>query len=150
MRSHRTIVNLISAEPSSNPWPKRRRYRGTKKLGISYEKLVAKETKGVHNQWFRFIDANGQGYCCPDVLLDLPEGLFVLECKLSDRDEAKTQLTDLYLPVVSLVYGKTAHGIVVTKHVTAYSTNICESLSSAMSKAEGSVPTLHWLGRGPL
>lgn len=148
MRFHRKIVNLISAERADNPWPKARRPRGAKGEGLRYEKLVAKATGGLHNQWFRFVDENGSGYCCPDVIIDRPSGLFVLECKLSDREEAKSQLTDLYLPVVSYVYGREARGIVVTKVLKRQSRFIVTSLNEAM-EANG-LPILHWLGRGPL
>jgi hypothetical protein len=148
MRSHRSIVNLISAERCESPWPKARRPRGAKGAGLRYEKLVAKASKGLHNQWFRFIDANGEGYCCPDIIIDHATGLFVLECKLSDREEAKSQLTDLYIPVISHVYARPARGIVVTKVLKRQSSGIVTSLCEAFQSND--IPVLHWLGRGPL
>lgn len=146
--SHRSIIGLISAEPAKSPWIKTKRPRGVKGLGIKYERDVAKAVGGIHNPWFRFVDTVGPGYCCPDIVLDIPEGLFVLECKLSDKELAKSQLTELYIPVLSYVYQRPVRGIVVTKHVTAQSTNICESLREAI--AAEPIPTLHWLGRGPI
>jgi hypothetical protein len=148
MRNHRVLSNLISAECCDSPWPKARRPRGAKGAGLRYEKLVAKASGGIHNQWFYFVDANGSGYCCPDVILNLPHGLFVLECKLSDRTEAKTQLTELYLPIVSYVYGREARGIVVTKILKNHSSSIVTSLREAFTADP--IPLLHWLGRGPL
>jgi hypothetical protein len=149
-KDHRIIRGLLSAERSKNPWPTQGRFRGAKAEGIRYEKLVAKATNGLHNQWFKFFDENGQGFCCPDVILDLPEGLFVLECKLTDTEYAKSQLLGLYLPIVSHVFGQPACGIVVTKHVGRKSYGITDSLADAITLAAKTIPTLHWLGRGPL
>ena len=106
----------------------------------------------IHNQWFWFIDRNGAGHCCTDVILDLGHRLVVLECKLTDVDEARSQLEHLYKPVLAMAYGKPVAGVVVTRHLTRLTelSTVVDSLASALKAPLGALPTLHWLGRGPI
>ena len=114
---------------------------------------VATRTNRQHGIWFSFVDANGLGYCQPDVLLGLDGQVVVLECKLTEVDEARKQLAYLYLPVVAKALGKPTKGIVVVRHLTRESnpSNVCTSLGEALKRATSEYyPTLHWIGRGPI
>jgi len=152
--SHRIIEGLREATPCPRPAHiPHSRPRGVKAVGLRYERAVAKAIPGaIHNQWFSFVDKNGHGHCCPDIILDLGRGIVVLECKLTDVDEARSQLEWLYKPVLARAYNKPVRGIVVTRHLTRLTnvTNVVDSLGAALLAPFGSLPTLHWLGRGPL
>ena len=133
--------------------PQSRARKGSKGYGLRYERQVAERTGGVHGQWFSFRDLNGAGYCQPDVLLALDGQIVVLECKLTDVDEARLQLAKLYLPVVALALSKPVRGIVVVRHLTRESDTslVVTSMGEALRHAtERYFPTLHWIGRGPL
>lgn len=150
----RRIVGLEWAHECDRPRciPKSRP-RGTKGLGLRYERLVGKALHGMPGlrlgQWFKFCDANGGGWCQPDVLIIHPAVVFVLECKLTDVPLADMQLSGLYVPILSHVYKRPVHSIVVTKHLTRTSDlgRVCDSLASAIGRP---APVLHWLGHGPL
>jgi hypothetical protein len=152
---HRRVVGLVFAEQCPRPKsiPVNSKPRGVKAKGLSFERAAAKALPGAkHGLWFMYTDANGRGYCSPDLLLETPKAVFVFECKLSNVDEARSQLSELYLPVVGLALAKPAFGIVLVKAVTREKSVslITDSVSKACLLAQSCIPTLHWLGRGPL
>jgi hypothetical protein len=137
--------------------PKRRvHYRNLKAVGLRFEKAVCAAVKSlrmgatVHGQWFEYFDANGHGYCQTDVLVLRRDDALVLECKLTEVEEAEAQLEDLYVPIVRRVYRLPVVGIVVVRHLTRLTNaaRVCDSLEAAI-KAEP-WPILHWIGRGPI
>lgn len=133
--------------------PASRARKGSKAYGLKFERAVAERTGGRHGQWFSFVDANGPGYCQTDVLLGLDGQVVVLECKLTEVEEARRQLMHLYLPVVGRALHRRTVGIVVVRHLTKESNvaNVVTSLGAALKVAsESFAPTLHWIGRGPI
>lgn len=122
-------------------------------MGLQYERKLAKAIPGsTHGQWFEFWDDNGRGWCQPDLLFRTLDGIFILECKLTDVAGAQAQLDRLYRPVVAQAYDTrlgSVYGIVVTRHLTQ-NTNprrVVATLSAAVELAlSGTTPILHWLG----
>jgi hypothetical protein len=152
MRCRQTI-ELSEAEKCQGPRGLRGARTAAQKWGLRYEKLVAKRTEGLHGQWWKFRDLNGEGYCQTDIVLTLDGRAYVLEVKLTDVDEAYDQLRGLYLPVVSMALAKPTFGIVVVRHLTprALTKPIYTSLGAAMLDATPrEFPLVHWIGRGPL
>lgn len=156
-RGHRRISGLLWAKPCERPkCIPRSRPRGVKGLGLSYERALAKAlgAKAHHGPWFEFQDANGHGWCQPDFLLEIAGGLLILEVKLSLRLEAQAQIEELYQPVVELALARRAKGVLVTKYLKPETPmdRVVETLSAAQVAllAQGSMPILHWIGRGPL
>jgi len=143
----RQVVGLVWAEWAASPWPASRP-RGAKGAGLRYERRVAKATKGDHGRWLRFCDANGTGYCSPDILLWKPPALIVLECKLTWTPEAEAQLTGLYCPILAHLYPEIPiRGVVVVRALTPDAPRPVHTLSEAL--ADGPAPkVLHWLGQG--
>jgi hypothetical protein len=140
----------LSERPPGLP---RTRPRGTKALGLRFERALARALPGAkHGQWFYFVDRNGPGYCQPDLYLDSGGYIVVFEAKLTDCAQAKGQILDLYAPVLAKALGKPVQGIIVVRHLTQVSdlTEVRPSLALARIAARTSVPILHWLGRGPL
>lgn len=151
---HRIIEGLEWAEPARNPYGKTPKTpRGAKGAGLRFERQVASGITGARTgRWFVFRDANGTGYCSPDIILATAQGLIVLECKLSDTPHAFSQIERLYKPVLQMVFRRPVAGIVVAKHLRAHTDTalVVEDLRSALKflrDRPGSVPILHWMGR---
>lgn len=118
----RKIVGLRWAEKASSPWVKSKARKGTKGEGQRFQKLIAKALpKAEHEPWFQFADANGTGYCSPDLLLWLsPHELLVLECKRTYwPGEPESQIKDLYFPVLRKIYPfARVRGVIVVKNLS--------------------------------
>lgn len=153
-RSKRKIEGLRWAKSCARPkCIPRSRPRGVRALGKRYEAAVAKQLKGqgVAGQWFEFEDDNGHGYCQVDFLLK--EEKAVLEVKLTEVEAARQELRDLYIPVLRYIYGPLVRGVVVARHLTRETDldRVCDSLPLALIVARTrGIPTLHWIGKGPL
>ena len=145
----RHVQGLRWAIRAECPWPKSRP-RGTKALGLAYERAAARALpRAEHNPWFKFEDRHGIGYCSPDLLFIRDKAALLLECKLTDWEEAWEQLQRLYIPVVGAALGVSAFPVVLVKHAPASGPTIVTTLAEALATAEHR-PVLHWIGRGPL
>lgn len=156
---HRVISGLLTAAPCSRPNSiPLARLRGTKRMGMKYERDFAKALKFKYagsvlsGQWFHFVDRNGSGYCQADIIVKLPTECIIFECKLTDCDKGRSQLSRLYLPVVERAFGLPAHGIVVTRHLSKETEMECvtDLLAVAVAGVGKAIPTLHWRERNPL
>lgn len=150
----RTVEGLRSAVAMpKGPFSAPKGKRGTKGLGLRYEKALAKALpKGfTHGQWFQFVDSHGRGWCQPDFFSLSANTTVLLECKLTNVLEAREQITHLYTPVLEKAFGLPVTGIVVVRHLSAEPelfrvvTTLREAFASSFR-----IPTLHWLGKGPL
>lgn len=155
--AHRVVANLIRAEaltrrPSCIPLVRAK--SGAKAAGLAFEKAAALALPWAkHNPWFMFRDRNGLGYCSPDLVFIASGLALVIECKLSDVPEARTQILQLYKPVLEMALGLPVRGLVLTKHINSNSTRVVDSWPNAMSLMQRDIlviPTLHWLGRSPI
>ncbi len=147
----RKLSGLIWAKHSPLP-PKayNSRPRGTKALGLRYEKKVAAAIPDAeHGKWFTFQDRNGYGWCQIDLLFSRRGQLYVVECKLSDYWAARSQIDWLYRPILEEVYQTKVKGIVVQKVLRGDAPKqlIHGSMVEAMQAHNGQVPPIvHWLG----
>lgn len=133
----------------------RARPRGTKALGLSYERKLARVLPSgvLHGQWFIYRADGRVGYCQPDFLLRGRSELAVLEAKLADVEGAFEQLDALYVPVLQACYGKRVLRIVVARSLARMPSRaeVCEGLVEAISCARrGGAPVLHWIGSGKI
>lgn len=100
--------------------------------------------------WFAFADGAGHGHCSPDLVLQSPWGVVVLEAKLTDCPEAYTQISQLYRPILEAAFNQPVLGVVVCKNIRKKPVLLCETLAEALRYARlGHTPTLHWLGKVP-
>ena len=161
MSRHRVVCNVLWAKecerPRCIPTP-RRKPRGSKGFGLSYESRFAENVQrslpgARHGQWYEY-SADGQtGYCQPDVVVPLAGAVLVLECKLKNVEQAEGQLVQLYLPLLRAAYAKPVWGIIVARSLSALPKGslVARNLLEALQMAKGDVvPVLHWLGRGPI
>lgn len=156
---HRVIAGLLSASPCPRPsnLPVAR-LRGTKRMGIKYERDFAKAIKmayptaTISGQWFRFVDNNGSGYCQPDILVKLPTECLIFECKLTDCEKGRSQLSRLYRPVVERCWGLPTRCMVVTRHLSGETKLelVTDQLREALAFNREAIPTLHWREKNPL
>ncbi len=156
---HRVITGLLMATPCERPKTiPIARLRGTKRLGLKYEADFAKALKQrfpsavLSGQWFHFVDSNGSGYCQTDLLVKLADECIIFECKLTDTERGRSQLSRLYFPVVGKCYGLPTRGVVVTRHLSRETELelVTDQLATALSSPRSVIPTLHWRERNPL
>ncbi len=137
----RKVEGLRWVRETKNPWPKAK-LSGLTAQGMRFQNRIAKallgQAKGsfavTSNPWFEFCDRNGQGLCSPDILLNGPSGIVVIECKLTYTERALEQLFGLYLPVVELFFGVAAKSVVVVGGIgrTAPIGPVLDSLKAAL------------------
>jgi len=155
----RKVDRLQWARPCSRPnvLPRRKvDYRNLKAVGLRFERAVGVAVRSLRigtvlcGQWFEFFDANGHGYCQPDILIIRRDDVIVLECKLTEVEEAEAQLEDLYVHIVRRVYALPVKGVIVVRHLsrTTSTASVCDSLNDALRMDPW--PILHWIGRGPI
>lgn len=157
MAGYRDIVNLQYAAMCLHPAhiPKSRP-KGVRAAGLRYEKaLAAAIPQAIRGQWFEFRDLNGPGHCQTDLLIVGKKRVVVIESKLTEVDQGRDQIKNLYFPVVQMVWpDKKPLGIVAVRHLSKEQRlDLVEtSLKSAIERAEicGEIPSLHWLERTPL
>ena len=136
--------------------PAPRRLRGAKRLGIAYERALAKALPAAtHGQWFEYREGSAPGWCQTDLLLESERRVVVVEVKLTDVAAARKQLDSLYLPVLRAAFPeKSIHAIVALRHVTNVpeETPIFDRFSEALwaARDSGPAPIFHWLGKGPI
>lgn len=156
---HRVIQGLafarVSDRPSNMPLG---RARGTKRMGLTYERAFGKAITNrfprstLLGQWFNFVDSNGHGYCQTDILVRLATECIIFECKLTDTERGRSQLSLLYFPVVTRTFGLPVRGIVVTRHLSRETElrRVTMELDAALRCPRDVIPTLHWRERNPL
>lgn len=160
-KSCREVKGITFAAPCLRPSfiPLQKSRKGSKGAGLRYEKLVAKAIpNSVLGQWFHYIDANGAGWCQPDVLVLGRKRVLVLECKLTLTSEAFRQLQLLYFPVLRQAYPeREIIGGVVCKNLTPEVdfSLLFESIPELIAKyptldSPSAIPVVHWLGSSPL
>lgn len=148
MTEYRKIAGLLWARQISKPaWAQLNSgLYGTKSQGLAYEKKVSKAFPlAKRNLWFGFQDANGNGICSTDLVLDLGSEVLIIECKLTDTPKAVAQLQELYIPVVEKAWGHKARGVVIAKNLTSYTDQrrLVRNFSEAMQYSGPLVPLLH-------
>jgi hypothetical protein len=107
-----------------------------------------------HGQWYEFRDANGIGHCQPDVVLHSQFAVAVFEAKYTWVPEGHSQISQLYRPVLEMVYGRPVIGVVVCKVLVPgmpRAVRVTATVADAISSAFGGAPcVLHWLGKASL
>lgn len=151
-------MKITYAAPCLKPKfiPAPRRLRGTKRLGIAYERALAKAIPAAtHGQWFEYRHADEPSWCQIDLLLESARRVVVIEAKLTDLAAARQQLDELYLPVLRVAFPeKSVRGVIALRHVTNVpeGVEIWDKFSEALwaARETGSAPIFHWLGKGPI
>lgn len=72
------------------------------------------------NPWLAYRDRNGVGYAQPDLVLVQEGKALLMECKLSQTDQAKEQMLDLYAPLLTQLLGVTILCLQVCRNLHWY------------------------------
>lgn len=154
----RSIKGLISAELLSER-PKcipHGRARGAKAAGLRYQRAFGKAIgrSALDGPWFAFRDLNGNGFCQPDFVINLPSIAVVLECKYTWTPEAFAQIELLYKPVLEMALEKPVFGFQVCKRLIPEAQKCCKvtgMLGNGLVLANsGTRVALHWLENTPI
>lgn len=99
--------------------PPVRRLRGTKALGISYEKKVgvylSRLFPDLHSgQWFEFHEDGKPGCCQMDHFVVFPSQVLLVECKLKERASAWDQIAR-YRRVLGVYFSRPVTGVQACK-----------------------------------
>ena len=88
------------------------RRTGRRAEGERYERRVHREFYTRYpgylaSPWFRYVDSEGEKWCQPDGLLINPwQGqITIVEAKYQHTEKAYSQLFEIYLPVVKVIFG---------------------------------------------
>lgn len=157
MRSqdYRMALGLTGAHRATREFPKPKPSNAAAKVGLMYERKIGRELGAFvkrgylddieHNPWFTFYDSCGIGNCCPDFILTTPQGLIIVEVKLTWVEQALAKLNDLYLPVVSIALNAPVKPLVICRNVTPMAPRASYTLGDALTSRE---PLLHWPSSG--
>jgi hypothetical protein len=109
----------LKCRPSFIP---RSRPKGLKGKGLSYERKVGKVLNvlfsHVHSgAWFRYSDRVREGVCQIDHYVCLGSYTLLIECKLSENQEAWEQMKSLYAPILEQYFGVPVARVQATRHL---------------------------------
>lgn len=157
------VRSLYWAKPCRAPRAAPRGLKGTKALGIAYERNVGKALEALpampkihRGAWFEFCDSGVVRHCQPDIVMkwkgeDGKPLALVVEVKLTDTPVAYGQLRGLYFPVLEEAFGLPVRGVVVARRTTRASGAVYGTIREALSAtAPAGIGLVHWLGTGPL
>lgn len=126
---------------------------GSRAQGKAYERKIAKLLKAklgasvFYNRWIKYIDQSGIRFCQPDLWVELPNTLLLLECKLTQTSRADGQMRELYVPVLSRLYpGKKIYCIQVCKNLRIIPPYRISKLSEVLGLDSSVTYTLPCLG----
>lgn len=135
------IVGLRNAKILKNsPWGKGSpKLKGARAKGKTYERTIfrllkralAPDVELYYNLWIGYTDSQGTSYCQPDIFLVLPGWILLLECKLTQTEEAERQLQGLYKPVLEWIFHKPVVTVQVCKNLRYKPKNEIQSLREA-------------------
>lgn len=129
--------------------------KGSRAKGKIYERAIARRLKRLidegkipaelrTNQWFSFEDANGFGYCQTDHYLLLPGFIVLIECKLTQSDQAEDQLDKLYRPILEKIYGVPVVCVHCFKNMRRHPANRIDEIEEIIFKPKRGIWNLHW------
>ncbi len=154
----RKIRGLKWTELRENgPFSKQKPRRRAHKAGLAYEKKVGRVLKRMLrdeelvgelflSQWILFADDNGMGWAQPDAYILRPDGILLIECKLTQSDGATPQLLSLYLPLLRKVYNLPILCLQVCHNLRYIPKKIVESPMELLRDPGPGVYLWHYLG----
>lgn len=110
---HHFVRDLRSAFfTQESPWgQKSPKLKGSCAKGKTYERTVHRKLCKVlpldavhYNRWIRFEDSSGRHFAQPDIFILTDKRVILLECKLTQTEEAEFQLCYLYKPLLELLF----------------------------------------------
>lgn len=108
----RPAGRVLSAQFSTPPYLRKKRYTGRRLAGIQYEKKVHEHLevlygdKYIRSPWIKFFAEGKWRWCQPDALvLDILRGrIVIVEVKYQHTSDAWWQVRQLYEPVLRAIF----------------------------------------------
>lgn len=72
----------------------------------------------IYHQWIEYLDANGKGWAEPEAYYVAEDRIILVECKLTGGPGGREQLENLYAPLLSHIYKKPVHCLLICRNVT--------------------------------
>ena len=125
------------------------------KRGRSYERKVAralKREKGKYGgelfigQWLLFRDKHGYGRAQPDAYILRPDLVVLIECKLTQTEDAEPQLLKLYLPLLRELYSRRVVCIQACHNLRYAPKKLIEDPIELINLPRTGVWTWHYIG----
>jgi hypothetical protein len=131
MTKHHVISDLKWAKFVEGPPPLIAKAQASiKKLskvqrdGLKFEDEVAmmlsnyfNENSTKHGPWIQYEDSSGVRHAQPDVLIELENYIWIIECKRTARLKAERQLRELYVPLIEHIVNKPIRLLQVCKYL---------------------------------
>lgn len=125
------------------------------KRGRSYERKVARALKREHDkfegelfigQWLLFKDRHGYGKAQPDVYIVRSDLVVLIECKLTQTENAIPQLLSLYLPLIKELYHRPVVCIQACHNLRYVPKKLIEDPMELIKNPRPGVWTWHYIG----
>lgn len=162
--SYRVIAGLKEAETMHQApaaFRKSPKLKGCRAKGKTYERTVGRKLANrikngllnfgsdmptIHSeQWFYFRDMNGSGYCQTDHYLKYENFIVLLECKLTQSNDAIKQMALLYRPVLEHIYGLPVIPVQVCKNLRYNPPNLIVDIEDLLAEPKIQLWTWHYL-----
>ena len=101
----------------------------------------------LYGAWIKYFDKNGLGYAQPDILLfdNKTTDIYILECKLTQTDDAILQLRSLYKPLIEELYpNRKVYLIQIFKNIK-HKQDLVYSLIDFMRNPNRELVNLHYV-----
>ena len=151
--NHHIISGLKNAYfTSESPFKKEPKLKGSPAKGKTYERTILRKLKSLldekmihYNRWIRFEDASGWHYAQPDIFIETPHKIYLIEIKRTQCRDAELQLRFLYAPLLKKLFPeKKVLMIEVCKNLKWAPENEIDSLLEA--RDENIIYTYHCIG----
>lgn len=108
----RPAGHVLTAEFTTPPALRKKRYSGRRLAGVQYEKKVHAYLEQLYGEryvqspWLKFFSDGKWRWCQPDALvIDLPRGrILIIEVKYQHTSDAWWQVRRLYEPVLRIIF----------------------------------------------
>lgn len=72
----------------------------------------------TYHQWLLFQDRLGTGYCEPEAFIEFPTRVLLVEAKLTGGPAGRSQMLDLYVPLLEALLHKPVFSLLICKWLT--------------------------------
>lgn len=99
-----------------------------------------------YHSWISYEDVNGRSGCEPEAFALLPEGVLLVECKLTGCRYGHAQMQDLYAPLLAELFQRPVKGLQIAQRLAPSSPGPFFSSVEEFLAAPAAVGTLLYPG----
>lgn len=104
--------------------PKTKPNNAAAKKGLAFQRKITKEICSLGlgrvfaEPWFVYKLRSVLRYCSPDIIIEQPNRIIVVEIKLTWQPEIDNKLRNLYTPIAKHVFRKPVKAVLVVRNVS--------------------------------